>query len=200
MYGERYKGLAPALSYYASVPYNTDRPEQAKLVLERSRNLEGFPETPVGERDVAVAQQSLARDLEAATPDSVVIEAELGRVYRWDERVGGRSVLTSAPRVTTCPRYDPRERSARQRVDDRYEREVELKPMPQQVEALLELVVGTDGRVVPMLSKVLRTSDTRANRILLQWVESCLFSPGIIDDRPVRVRIQFPITLEFVRN
>ena len=77
---------------------------------------------------------------------------------------------------------------------------LQTERLPSRVEATLEVVVGTDGRVLPDLSTVRRTSDFRATGSLLQWAGSCSFTPGAIGAEPVRVRTELPVTLEFVTN
>ena len=202
LHGEDYEGLATIFGRYATVLSETGRPEEARLARNRARRLQGLPEidAPV-DRDSRVSDPPALEPREAeAPPENVTVAPETGRIYRLDGSDGERSMLTRAPRYISCPRYDPKERAARQRVDDRYEGQIRFERMPQQVDALLELVIGVGGQVERKLSTILRTSDFRANRILLQWVESCRFTPGAIGDKAVRVRIEFPLKLEFVNN
>jgi len=129
-------------------------------------------------------------------PDSL----EMNRVFNEADSVNGQPILTRYPEMITCPRYDPQNRASRSRASDRYEREQEIERLPENVEALLEIVIGIDGEPEPRLSKVLRTSDFRFNETLTQWVRSCRFNPGMIGARAVRVRIEFPVKFSFVRE
>ncbi|MFQ5702895.1 MAG: hypothetical protein ACE5HT_02625 [Gemmatimonadales bacterium] len=65
---------------------------------------------------------------------------------------------------------------------------------------MLEVVIGADGIPEKKLLKVIRTSDKTADDALLQWVQSCRFKPGRIGDHAVRVRIEFPVSLTYVRS
>ena len=129
-------------------------------------------------------------------PDTV----QMNRIFSEADSVGGLPLVTQYPEMITCPRYDPRERDARSRIDDRYERERDVERMPENIDAVLEIVVGMDGEPEPRMTKVIRTSDFRFNETLTQWVRSCRFKPGMIGDRAVRVRIEFPVKFTFVRN
>jgi hypothetical protein len=108
--------------------------------------------------------------------------------------------VTTRPKLINCPRYDPQERPARARINDRYEREQQFEQAPLNIEALLEIVIGTDGKVRPKEIKVPRTNDHRADKRIMQWVQSCVFELGKVGDQAVTVRMEFPVKYEFVRG
>jgi tetratricopeptide (TPR) repeat protein len=197
-YGEDYEGLVRLLERQAIVYDMTERPDEARIARDRANVL-------LGEDDVAdPAAPRMAEPPSRQMPESQAppppVEAEPGRIYTPSDTAQGRRLLTVRPRLISCPRYDPSERTARQRIGDRYEREQELERAPVNVEARLELVINVGGMVEPSFSKVLETTDPRVDDRILQWVRSCQFTPGKIGDQAVRVRIEFPIKYSFVRS
>jgi len=125
---------------------------------------------------------------------------DVNRTFTLADTVEGRPVVTKAPKVVNCPRYDPQERPNRARINDRYEREQQWERAPINVDAVLEIVVGTDGKVRSKEIRVVRSNDHRADKAIMQWVQSCFFEAGKIGDRDVTVRIEFPVKYEFVRG
>lgn len=110
------------------------------------------------------------------------------------------TMVTERPKRIHCPYYDPQARPTRSRASDRYARRPDLERMPSKIEAVLELVIGTDGLPERRLSRVKRTTDPRLNETLLQWAQSCRWEPGMVGTDPVRVRIDFPVTFTFTRG
>lgn len=200
MYGERHEGLAGVLSQYAIVLGNTGRFDEAEQVTEHVKSIWGERANTRTRRRRAQAQGPSEERIGMVPPEAPTVEAGLGRIYRSDAMENGQRILSVTPHDPDCSQYDPEERMVRQPIEDRYEQHIPLEQMPERVEAQLDLVVGIDGQVIPTLSKVLRTTDIRMNETLLQWVESCRFTPGAIGDQAVRVRVEFPVTLEFVRD
>jgi hypothetical protein len=125
---------------------------------------------------------------------------DIARTFTLADTVDGRRIVTTRPKLINCPRYDPRERANRARINDRYEREQQFERAPLNIQALLEIVIGTDGKVRAKEIRVLRTNDSRADKQIVQWVQSCVFEPGKVGDRAVTVRIEFPVKYEFVRG
>jgi len=200
LHGPRHKSLAGVLSQYSILLSNTRRFAEAEQVKEYVKSIWGEHEA-TGTRRSRMRVEGLADErIETLPRDAVSVEAGLRRIYRPDDTENGQRILTGAPRLLSCIGYDPEERIARQRIEDRYESDLQTEQMPSRVKATLEVVVDTDGRVVPTLSTVRRTTDLRVNGSLLHWAESCSFTPGTIGTDPVRVRTEFPVTLEFVGN
>jgi hypothetical protein len=125
---------------------------------------------------------------------------DINRTFTLADTVGGHRVVTKAPKLVNCPRYDPQERPNRSRINDRYEREQQWERAPMNIDAILEVVIGTDGKVRSKEIRVLRTNDHRADKAIMQWVQSCFFEPGKVGDRDVTVRMEFPVKYEFVRG
>jgi hypothetical protein len=125
---------------------------------------------------------------------------DINRIFTLADTVGGRRVVTKAPKLVNCPRYDPQERPNRSRINDRYEREQRFERAPLNIDALLEIVVGTDGQVRSKETRVLKTNDHRADKAIMQWVQSCFFEPGKVGDADVTVRMEFTVKYEFVRG
>ena len=134
-----------------------------------------------------------------ATPPPDLATRDLGRIYSLSDTENGRRLVTERPKKIGCPRYDPKRRTARARAKDRYQRDREGEYLPVRVEAVLEVVVGVEGIPEQKLLKIIRSSDKAADDQILQWVQSCRFTPGKIGDRSVRVRIEFPVTFTYVR-
>lgn len=200
LHGERHKSLAGVLSQYSILLSNTRRFDEADQVTEYVKSNWGEDEATRTRRSRMRVQGLAAERIETLSPEAVSLEAGLRHIYRPDDTENGQRILTAVPRNASCTGYKPQERMARQRTEDRYESHLPPEQMPSRVEATLEVVVGTDGRVIPSLSKVRRTTDFRVTGSLLQWAESCSFTPGSIGAEPVRVRIELPVTLEFVSN
>ncbi len=200
LHGQRHESLAGVLSQYSILLNNTSRFEEAEQVTEYVKSIWGEHEATRTRRSRMRMQGPTTERIEVLTPEAVTVEAGLRRIYRPDDTENGQRVLTAVPHNPSCIGYDPQGRIARQRIEDRYESHLQMEQMPSRVEATLEVVVGTDGRVIPTLSKVRRTTDFRVNGSLLQWAESCGFTPGMIGADPVPVRTEFPVTLEFVGN
>jgi hypothetical protein len=200
LHGERHKSLAGVLSQYSILLSNTRRFDEAEQVTEYVRGIWGEHEATRTRRSRMRVQGLAAERIETLTPEAVSVDAGLRRIYRPDDTENGQRILTAVPRNPSCVGYDPQERMVRRRIEDRYESHLQMENLPSRVEATLEVVVGTDGRVIPTLSKVRRTTDFRVNGSLLQWAESCSFTPAAIGADPVRVRTELPVTLEFVNN
>ena len=83
---------------------------------------------------------------------------DLGGIFSLDDP---DTIVTERPRRIHCPYYDPMARATRSRVGDRYRKRLDLDRLPPKVEAVLELVIGTDGTPVRRMSRVVRTSDPR---------------------------------------
>ncbi len=138
--------------------------------------------------------------LDRRIPTVDLDSVDLGRTFTLADSAGGYPIVTKAPKLLTCPRYDPQERPNRARIDDRYEREQQFERAPLNIEALIEIVIGTDGKVKNNEIRVLRTNDHRADKRIMQWVQSCIFEPGMVGDKNVTVRIEFPVKYQFVRG
>jgi tetratricopeptide (TPR) repeat protein len=200
LHGQRHKSLAGVLSQYSVLLSNTGRVAEAEQVTEYVKSIWGEHEATRTRLSRMQVQGQTTERIETLPPEAANVEAGLRRIYRLDDTENGQRILTAVPRDPSCSGYDPQERMARQRIGDRYESHLPMEQMPSRVEATLEVVVGTDGRVIPTLSRVRRTTDFRVNGSLLQWAESCSFTPGTIGADPVRVWTEFPVTLEFVSN
>jgi len=200
LHGQRHVSLASVLSQYSIVLSSTSRFEEAEQVTEYVKGIWGEHEATRTRLSRMRAQGPITERIEMLPPEAVSVEAGLRRIYRANDLENGQRILTAVPRNPSCAGYDPQERMAQQRIEDRYESHLQMEQMPSRVEATLEVVVGTDGRVIPTLSKVRRTTDFRVNGSLLQWAESCSFTPGTVGVDPVRVRTEFPVTVEFVSN
>lgn len=135
----------------------------------------------------------------ATPPPPDLTTRDLGQIYSLNDIENGRRLITERPKSISCPRYDPKKRTARARAKDRYQRNRSGEYLPVKVEAVLEVVIGVTGIPDKKLLKVIRTSDKAANDEILRWVQSCRFRPGRIGDRAVRVRIEFPVTYTYVR-
>ncbi len=134
-----------------------------------------------------------------ATPPPDLTTLDLAQIYSLNDTENGRRLITTRPKKISCPRYDPKTRTARARAKDRYQQNRQGEYMPVKVEAVLEVVVGVTGTPEKKLLKVIRTSDKSADDQILQWVQSCRFTPGKLGDNAVRVRIEFPVTFTYVR-
>lgn len=200
LHGQRHKSLAGVLSQYSVLLSNTGRFAEAEQVTEYVKSIWGEHEATSTRLSRMQVQGQTTERIETLPPEAANVEAGLRRIYRPDDTENGQRILTAVPRDPSCIGYDPQERIARQRIEDRYESHLQTVQMPSRVEATLEVVVGTDGRAIPILSRVRRTTDFRVNGSLLQWAESCSFTPGMIGADPVRVRTEFPVTMDFVSN
>ena len=200
LHGQRHKSLAGVLSQYSLLLSNTGRFAEAEQVTEYVKSIWGEHEATRTRLSRMQVRGQTTERIETLPPEAANVEAGLRRVYRPDDTEKGQRILTAVPRNLSCIGYDPQERMARQRIEDRYESHLQMEQMPSRVEATLEVVVGTDGRVIPTLSRVRRTTDFRVTGSLLRWAESCSFTPGTIGADPVRVRTEFPVTLEFVSD
>lgn len=191
LHGPDDRALVPAVAAYADLQRARGRDDLAELATRRARTLM--------ERSQVSAVAAAAATPAPAEPAGVPIEP--GRVYTLADSLNGRPLVTTPPSVLDCPRYDPSQRPTRQRVGDRYEREGHLgmEGVPTKIEAVLELVIGLDGKAERKLTKVLRTTDRRMDDEVISWVHACQFHPGRIGEKPVRVRIEFPMTLEIRR-
>ena len=197
LHGERHRSLASVLSQYSILLSNTRRFDEAERVTEYVKGIWGENAATRTRRGRMRVEGLAAERIETLPAD---VEAGLQYIHHTDDTETEQRILTEVPRHPSCSEYDPQERVARQRISDRSESHMQVEEMPARVEATLEVVVGTDGRVLPALSAVRRTSDFRVTGSLLQWAQSCSFTPGAIGAEPVRVRTELPVIFEFVSN
>lgn len=193
-YGADHVEYARVLQPYARLLSLTDRPQLARAMGQRARAILG--EDAAATDPPARAQ---ANPRPAGAAPAAPLTPEPGRVYGEKEQVNGRYVLTTWPKQIGCARYDPAKRRNRARIADRYETDPDIERMPARIQAILEIVIGLDGIPERKLTKVLRTSDPRFDEDLISWVQACRFQPGKIGAEAVRVRIEFPLTMDFVR-
>ena len=119
---------------------------------------------------------------QAETPD-------LDKIYNATDLLGEDPILDSLPVEINCPQYDPRK--VRGGADQfSFEQTPTLDRGPQRVEATIEFVVRTDGRIERKQTRVIRSTDRRYDRSLEYWIRTCRFRPGKIGEHAVRVRMQ----------
>jgi tetratricopeptide (TPR) repeat protein len=197
LHGVRHRNLASVLSQYSVLLSNTQRFGEAERVTEYVKEIWG--------ENAATRTRSRRMRVEGMAAErietlSAEVDAGMYRIYRPDETVDGQRILTAVPQNPTCAEYDSQAGVARLNIEVGPEGSEDAEQVPVRVDATLGVVVGTDGRVVPDLSTVRRTTDFRVTLALLEWAGSCSFTPGAIGAEPVRVRTELPVTFEFVTN
>ena len=138
---------------------------------------------------VLVLAISLAGLGSAAVAQEQAEPPDLDKIYNATDLLDAYPILHSLPVEINCPQYDPRK--VRGGADQfSFEQTPTLDRGPQQIEATIEFVVRTDGRIESKQTKVIRSTDRRYDQSLEYWIRTCRFRPGKIGEHAVRVRMQ----------
>ncbi len=114
---------------------------------------------------------------------------DLKQIFDARDSVAGLPLIDSLPEEINCPRFDP-DRIRGDVSTFSFERRPELDRRMGPVEFTLEFVVGKDGKVERRFTRVIRTNNSALNRTFEHWVQTCVFTPGMIGEHAVRVRME----------
>jgi hypothetical protein len=119
----------------------------------------------------------LVKPVGAQQPDSLVLSAD--SVVLEDSLPSGERLANVVP---SCrgPRTGPPRPGA-----------------PRRGRAVLGFVVDTRGRVIPSTITVVSTTDSLWALQAIDMVRTCRYRPGLVDGRPVRVRIERGFSFDF---
>ncbi len=136
---------------------------------------------------VALASAFLVIPAAASAQDDQPQKVDIEKIYDATDTLA--TEVDSLPVQLNCPKYDPRDVSG-DATTFSFERRPDLETGGGMLEAMLEMVIGRDGKVERRLINVVEISDRRLERSIEYWVRTCRYKPGMIGGEKVRVRIR----------